>query len=140
MSVRVLTEGVHSGSGSGIAASCIDVSASIVGSGVECRIGSADQGLYVEFRGIGLRREVAATAGVLGDSVRARPALCSAGSSAVGLAGGIDSQFDLASDMVGPAWTDYLRYAMPVMSWYGHYRQNSRFDCRRRQIPIKPRE
>jgi len=71
LSVRVLTEGVHSGSGSGIAASCIDVLRQLLDRVSNAASGQLIKDLYVEIPGDRLR-EVAATAGVLGDSVRAR--------------------------------------------------------------------
>jgi len=71
LSIQVLTEGVHSGSGSGIAASCVDVLRQLLDRVSNARTGELLKGLYVEIPEERLR-QAAATAEVLGDSVRAR--------------------------------------------------------------------
>ena len=71
LSVQMLTEGVHSGSGSGIAASCVDVLRQLLDRVSNARSGELLKDLYVEIPEERLA-QAAATATVLGDSVRAR--------------------------------------------------------------------
>src|SRR6267154_5934250 len=71
LSIQMLTEGVHSGSGSGIAASCVDVLRQLLDRVSNARTGELLKDLYVEIPEERLR-QAAATAEVLGDSVRAR--------------------------------------------------------------------
>jgi acetylornithine deacetylase/succinyl-diaminopimelate desuccinylase-like protein len=72
LAIEVLTEGVHSGAGSGIAASCVDVLRVLL-----ARLSDADTGeiCLAELRAetpADRRREIEATARLLGDSVAAR--------------------------------------------------------------------
>ena len=72
LEIDVLTEGVHSGAGSGIAASCFDVLRALL-----ARLSDADTGeiRLAELRAeipADRRREIQATARLLGDSVAAR--------------------------------------------------------------------
>jgi len=71
LSIRMLTEGVHSGSGSGIAASCFDVLRQLLTRVSNAASGELLKDLYVDIPAERLR-QAAATAEVLGDSVRAR--------------------------------------------------------------------
>jgi acetylornithine deacetylase/succinyl-diaminopimelate desuccinylase-like protein len=71
LNIQMLTEGVHSGSGSGIAASCFDVLRQLLMRVSNPATGELLQDLYVEIPTERLR-QAAATAAVLGDSVRAR--------------------------------------------------------------------
>ena len=71
LSVQMLTEGVHSGSGSGIAASCVDVLRQLLDRVSNARTGQLLKDLYVEIPAERVA-QAAATATVLGDSVRAR--------------------------------------------------------------------
>jgi acetylornithine deacetylase/succinyl-diaminopimelate desuccinylase-like protein len=71
LSIQMLAEGVHSGSGSGIAASCVDVLRQLLDRVSNARTGELLKDLYVEIPEERLR-QAAATAEVLGDSVRAR--------------------------------------------------------------------
>jgi acetylornithine deacetylase/succinyl-diaminopimelate desuccinylase-like protein len=70
LSVQMLTEGVHSGSGSGIAASCVDVLRQLLDRVSNARTGMLLKELYVEIPEERLA-QAAATATVLDDSVRA---------------------------------------------------------------------
>jgi acetylornithine deacetylase/succinyl-diaminopimelate desuccinylase-like protein len=71
LGVQMLTEGVHSGSGSGIAASCVDVLRQLLDRVSNPRSGELLKDLYVEIPEERLA-QARATATVLGDSVRAR--------------------------------------------------------------------
>lgn len=71
LGVQMLTEGVHSGAGSGIAASCVDVLRQLLDRVSNARSGEVLKELYVRIPEERLT-QAAATATVLGDSVRAR--------------------------------------------------------------------
>jgi len=72
LDVQVLTEGVHSGAGSGIAASCFDVLRQLLSRLTNESTGELElKELHVDIPGE-RRRQIAATAKLLGDSVAAR--------------------------------------------------------------------
>ena len=71
LGVQMLTEGVHSGAGSGIAASCVDVLRQLLDRVSNSRNGEVLKDLHERIPEERLE-QAAATAAVLGDSVRAR--------------------------------------------------------------------
>jgi acetylornithine deacetylase/succinyl-diaminopimelate desuccinylase-like protein len=72
LDIEVLTEGVHSGAGSGIAASCFDVVRTLLARLSDEHTGEIKLGALMVKMPEERRRQIAATARLLGDSVAAR--------------------------------------------------------------------